>query len=262
MKKIIAILLCACILALPAVQISALGTGFAAQSNVIYTDNDFGETVVRIQLRLRELGYLNYKPTGVYRSMTTAAVKEFQARYNAVGDEMIAVDGCMGPVTMDKLFEHNAPRPKIPDSVNMPRGPLNSELKEKDGILNDWSSVKEKLKKGSSYKVIDCNTGESFNMIFTGGENHAEMEIASMNDLVAFKYICGDEYNFLKRPVIVEIDGERVAASVQCWPHGRDSISENGMSGHVCVFFKGSLSHVGMLPDVEHNANVFAAAGF
>ena len=31
------------------------------------------------------------------------------------------------------------------------------------------------------------------------------------------------------------------------------------MEGHVCLFFEGSLSHVGSLPDVEHNANVFAA---
>ena len=262
MKKIIAVLLAVCIFALPAVQISALNAGLTAQEGeIIYTDNDFGEMVVRIQLRLRELGYLSYKPTGVYRSMTTAAVKEFQSRCNAVGDEMIAVDGRLGPVTLEKLFDSNAPRPKIPDSVNMPRGPKNPELKEKDGALIEWETVKEKLKKGNAYRIIDCNTGRIFEMIFTGGENHAEMEIATVHDMENFKYICGDDYNFLKRPVIVEIEGERIAASIQCWPHGNDSISENGMSGHVCVFFKGSLSHVGMLPDVEHNANVFAAAG-
>ena len=261
MKKTISILLCICILALPAVQLSALGSGLAAEGDKIYTDNDLGEMVVRIQLRLRELGYLSYKPTGVYRSMTTAAVKEFQSRCNAVGDEMIAVDGRIGTVTLEKLFGHNAPRPKIPDSVSMPRGPINSELKEKDGSLIEWKDVKEMLRKGKTYRVIDCNTGRMFSMIFTGGENHAEMEIASPNDMVNFKFICGDDFNFLKRPVIVEIGDERIAASIQCWPHGNDSVPENGLSGHVCVFYKGSLSHVGMMPDVEHNANVFAAAG-
>ena len=97
--------------------------------------------------------------------------------------------------------------------------------------------------------------------MFTGGENHAEAETASESELEAFNYICGSEYNFLKRPVVVMFGETAVAASIQCYPHGSDSVADNGMEGHVCLFFEGSLSHVGSLPDVEHNANVFAAAG-
>lgn len=36
-----------------------------------------GEMVVRIQLRLRELGYFDYKPTGNFQSMTVEATKKF-----------------------------------------------------------------------------------------------------------------------------------------------------------------------------------------
>ena len=39
-----------------------------------------GETVVRIQLRLRELGYFNYKPTGSFQNMTVEATKRFQQK--------------------------------------------------------------------------------------------------------------------------------------------------------------------------------------
>ena len=62
------------------------------------------------------------------------------------------------------------------------------------------------------YTVIDCNTGKEFKLVFTGGENHAEAELASESELEAFNYICGSEYNFLKRPVVVMFGETAVAA--------------------------------------------------
>lgn len=225
----------------------------------IYSENSAGETVVRIQIRLRELGYLWFKPTGVYRAMTVKAVEEFQTRCVAYG-ERLGVDGRMGEQSMLELFAPSAPKFRIPDSVHLPRGPIADTLKVK-GEVQSWNAVKQKLNVNEEYTVIDCNTGKEFKLVFTGGENHAEAELASESELEAFNYICGSEYNFLKRPVVVMFGETAVAASIQCYPHGSDSVADNGMEGHVCLFFEGSLSHVGSLPDVEHNANVFAAAG-
>ena len=225
----------------------------------IYSENSAGETVVRIQIRLRELGYLWFKPTGVYRAMTVKAVEEFQTRCVAYG-ERLAVDGRMGEQSMLDLFAPSAPKFRIPDSVHLPRGPIADTLKVK-GEVQSWNAVKQKLNVNEEYTVIDCNTGKQFKLVFTGGENHAEAELASESELEAFNYICGSEYNFLKRPVVVMFGETAVAASIQCYPHGSDSVADNGIEGHVCLFFEGSLSHVGSLPDVEHNANVFAAAG-
>lgn len=225
----------------------------------IYSENSAGETVVRIQIRLRELGYLWFKPTGVYRAMTVKAVEEFQTRCVAYG-ERLGVDGRMGEQSMLELFAPSAPKFRIPDSVHLPRGPIADTLKVK-GEVQSWNAVKQKLNVNKEYTVIDCNTGKEFKLVFTGGENHAEAELASESELEAFNYICGSEYNFLKRPVVVMFGETAVAASIQCYPHGSDSVADNGMEGHVCLFFEGSLSHVGSLPDVEHNANVFAAAG-
>lgn len=225
---------------------------------VIYSDGDSGEAVLRIQLRLRELGYLTYPPTGVYRAMTVEAVKAFQTRCGSYGTPL-AVDGRIGPETMKQLFSPNAPRVAIPNSVHMPRGPIASSLAVK-GRLVDWSEVKTMLIVGNAYKVTDCNTGESFRLVFSGGDNHAEMELYSEDDKPVFDTICGDEYNFLKRPVVVSIGGSDIAASMQCFPHGSDDVESNGMEGHVCVFFSGSLSHVGSISDVEHEATVRRAA--
>lgn len=259
MRRVIAVILTIILASCAAFPSFAVSAPLYPSGEIIYTDNSSGEMVVRIQMRLRELGYLNYKPTGVYRAMTVAAVKAFQERCGAYGD-VIAVDGRMGSVSIGRLFEFNAPRSRIPDSVHMPKGPTSSTL-QVTGTLVSWMIIKQKLVIGREYVVTDCNTGMQFSLQFTGGENHAEMELASEAELENFMYICGDEYNFLKRPIIIEIEGQKVAASIQCWPHGSDSNNGNGMDGHVCVFFAESLSHVGSLPDVEHNANVYSAAG-
>ncbi|MBO4878872.1 MAG: peptidoglycan-binding protein [Clostridia bacterium] len=252
--------LAAVLVALAIIFVSLGVSGSSDQGTTkIYTEGDSGEMIVRIQLRLRELGYLCYRPTGVYRSMTVDAVRAFQARCGSYGNNL-AVDGKLGPQTMKYLFEIGAPRVAIPDSVHMPRGPIAERLAV-TGQLVEWSQVKPMLVNGVMYSVTDCNTGESFTLVFTGGDNHAEMELSDESQLEVFDRICGGEYNFLKRPVIVEVNGTKIAASMQCWPHGSDTLRDNGMSGHVCVFFEGSLSHVGSLPDVEHNANINQASG-
>ena len=194
----------------------------------IYSENSAGETVVRIQIRLRELGYLWFKPTGVYRAMTVKAVEEFQTRCVAYG-ERLGVDGRMGEQSMLELFAPSAPKFRIPDSVHLPRGPIADTLKVK-GEVQSWNAVKQKLNVNEEYTVIDCNTGKEFKLVFTGGENHAEAELASESELEAFNYICGSEYNFLKRPVVVMFGETAVAASIQCYPHGSDSVADNGIT--------------------------------
>ena len=147
----------------------------------IYSENSAGETVVRIQIRLRELGYLWFKPTGVYRAMTVKAVEEFQTRCVAYG-ERLGVDGRMGEQSMLELFAPSAPKFRIPDSVHLPRGPIADTLKVK-GEVQSWNAVKQKLNVNEEYTVIDCNTGKEFKLVFTGGENHAEAETASESEL-------------------------------------------------------------------------------
>lgn len=225
----------------------------------VYSDGSTGEFVTRIQLRLRELGYLCYRPTGAYRAMTVEAAKQFQKRCSDLGEGLTS-DGKMGDATLRRLFDANAPRVKIPDSVHIPRGPLANSLSA-TGEMLEWSTVKRLMKLGGEYTVTDCNTGESFNLVFAGGANHAEMELARIADKAVFSKVCGVEFNYLKRPVVVNVDGRRIAASMQCYPHGSDTVENNGIDGHVCVFFAGSLSHVGALSDAEHDAAVSKAAG-
>lgn len=184
--------------------------------------------------------------------MTVEAVKSFQQRCCDAG-MTVAIDGVMGPESMAYLFSSDAPRAKIPDSVHIAIGPTKSEFEVK-GEITSWSVIKGQLVSGRAYDVIDCYTGKEFTLIFNGGENHAEMEIANETCLENFMAVCGGEFNFYKRPIVVKIDGKNIAASMQCYPHGTDYVSDNGMDGHICVYFSESLSHVGNLPDTEHEA--------
>ena len=60
-----------------------------------------GETVVRIQLRLRELGYFNYKPTGSFQNMTVEATKRFQQKQVDSQGQPIMSDGTVGAQSME-----------------------------------------------------------------------------------------------------------------------------------------------------------------
>lgn len=256
MKKVLAVIL-SIMLAVP--LLLAAGSGSSA-GEVILDKNSTGPLVVRVQLRLRELGYLNFKPTGSYKSMTVNAVKDFQVNYRDAGYEM-QVDGRTGQQSLDLMFRLDAKRSSL-SGVSIPAGPKHgSSTMVKTGSLASWLTVKTMLITGRTYKITDCLTGSEFTLVFTGGVNHAEMEPASEQALEEFKEICGREYNYLKRPVVIDIDGQEIAASIQCWPHGSEQLSNNGMDGHVCLFFDGSLSEVGNLPDVEHTENVYKAAG-
>lgn len=57
----------------------------------------FGETIRKLQYRLRDLGYLQDKADGIYGPATMRAVEAFQQAYHLVAD------GEAGPVTLKEL---------------------------------------------------------------------------------------------------------------------------------------------------------------
>lgn len=221
--------------------------------------NSKGETVVRIQLRLRELGYFNYKATGNFQTMTVESTKAFQRKQADGEGRPIIADGTVGNQSMGILFLHDAVRTDIDASI--PIGDPLTGTPAVTGELVDWYEVKELLTAGRSYQVYDYNTGASWYMTFTGGENHAEVECTSAEDTYTYRKAFGDAFNYSKRPVVINVGGRLIAASLQGYPHGADEVANNDMAGHACMFFNGSLSHVGNLPDVEHQALIYKASG-
>lgn len=97
-------------------------------------------------------------------------------------------------------------------------------------------------------------------MIYPGNTLH-EVECRTAEDTAIYLEAFGGEFNYSKRPVIVTIGANSVAASLQGQPHGEDTVAANDMDGHACLYFSSSTSHVASLPDVEHQAQVYKAAG-
>lgn len=220
---------------------------------------DTGDYIVMVQIRLRELGYFHFKATGRFQGMTRAATIQFQTHQtNAQGQQIIS-DGTIGEESAGILFSPSVIRSPIAQSI--PIGPRYDEAQTQRGEAVEWASIKAQLNTGSSYKLMDYNTGETFNMVYTGGENHAEMECTTASDTAKFKEVFGAEFNYSKRPMLLSLNSEWIACSLQGEPHGEDAISNNDMAGHACLFFSGSRSHVGTVVDVEHNVNVRRATG-
>ena len=258
MKRILAFAL---ILAFLLLSGTALALPDDSGQAPLLTQGASGEIVVRVQVRLAELGYLNFKSTGNFQGMTVNAVKQFQQMQTKPDGSPMIADGTIGEETLSTLFLPSAARAPIPQQIKIPFGPALSGTAQQSGQLIAWPQVKKMLTEGSTYTIIDYNTSKSFSVVYLGGANHAEVESASAADTATYKEVFGGEFNYSKRPVLLSIDGIQIAASLHGEPHGEDSISRNEMSGHSCLFFEGSLSHVGSLPDTEHLKQVYVAAG-
>jgi len=218
------------------------------------------EDVVRVQIRLRDLCYFPFKPTGNYQSMTANAAKAFQLKHTTDDGAPMISDGTIGTQTMDILFRHSVDRADI--TAGIPIGATEASGTTINGELAVWSEVKPLLTEGAAYTITDFYTGASFSMMYTGGENHAEMEAADAASAAAFIAAFGGQYNFSKRPVTILIGARTIAASLYGYPHGQDKFAYNDMDGHVCLFFDGSLSNVSALPDAEHQETIRVAAGY
>lgn len=231
----------------------------SASAELLVQNQSFGENVLRVQLRLRELGYFHFKPTGSFRAMTMTAVKAYQStQVKSDGSAMIA-DGTVGAETMDLLFRPDAARNVITQSI--PFGSTVKSVETASGKLTPWSEIKAQLQAGATYSITDYYSGQTFQVQFIGGAEHAEVECATSQDTDTYKALFGGAFNYSKRPVLVSVGGVSVAASLQGQPHGEDTVANNGMSGHACLFFDGSRSHVGSLPDAEHARQIAIAAG-
>ena len=158
---------------------------------------------------------------------------------------------------------------------------------KKYGLYEHWDVVKQNLINHPELKIIDFETGVSWNVV-VGNENilgslHADVEPKTIKDFETAMKIWGN-YSWSPRSVLVHMpNGKVIAASMHNMPHAgveeepylkivnnrtngygtgrnRDFVKNNGMSGHVCLHFYGSKSHRTKTEDPEHQDKVKVAA--
>ena len=88
-----------------------------------------------------------------------------------------------------------------------------------------------------------------------------DVECATNLDFTTYRNTFGGDVSWEKRPVVVIIGSEKIAASAFGMPHGKNSLATNGMSGHICLYFSGSTLDDYPIQDVEHEEILQIATG-
>jgi len=163
--------------------------------------------------------------------------------------------------------------------------PIKATPGEKYGeYLDWWTEAQYVVPVNSIFEITDFYTGKSFKAKRTTGSGHADIETLTAADSEKMKEIWGGAYSWDRRPVIVNINGRKIAASMSSFPHaGNESapggeqvswrsgdygqgynldwVKGNNIHGVVDLHFANSIRHNDGMIDSGHQANVKIAAG-
>lgn len=148
--------------------------------------------------------------------------------------------------------------------------------------LDWWNEAQYVYPIGSVAEIEDVYTGKIFKMKRTFGTNHADVEALTSSDTEVIKSIWGG-FSWERRPIIVRINGRRIAASMAGMPHAGnddypalseapnlsdgygtgqnlDVVKGNDMDGVCDIHFLNSTRHkdgdVEAVSDPEHQKNI------
>jgi peptidoglycan hydrolase-like protein with peptidoglycan-binding domain len=236
------------------------------------------------QTALKKLGYYTGTIDGVTGSKTEQAIEKFQKA------NKLTADGVVGQTTKNKLIaavSKTVSTTKAPSTAaTKTTAAASTATKSKSGVelLDWWKEASKVFKLGSIATVTDVKTGRTFKIVRTYGTNHADVEALTADDSKIIKDIWGD-WSWTRRPVIVEVNDRRLAASMAAMPHAGvdsqpantyvsqrsggfsrgmnlDKVKDNGMSGHMDVHFLNSKTHGTNKVDPKHQAAIKEAAKY
>lgn len=249
MKKFIIVFLLVCLMA------AAFPVASLAQGDSTIKQASIGDDVALIQMRLRDLGYLNYRPTGKFSDMTVEAVQRFQQQSG------IDPDGQVGDATYQALFSDTAKRASASGRIKKISGPGYSGTVREKGELSSWAQISPLIPEGTQFAVQDFNSGATFQMVRVGGQNCAYVTTPSSADYQAYRTSFGGGDTWEHRAVLVEINGTKYAASLFGQPSGGEDQYGSGMKGHTFLYFNDSRTDISGLADDEHILAITRAAG-
>ncbi|TCK97821.1 LysM repeat protein [Natranaerovirga hydrolytica] len=152
---------------------------------------------------------------------------------------------------------------KLGDTLTIPTYniPIKETVSANHGELLDWwSEARYVFAINDVATVVDFETGRSFQVKRTIGANHADSEPLTKEDTAIAKSIWGG-YSWATRPVLIQINGRQVAASMSYMPHSIQYIEDNNFEGHFDIHFLNSTRHVDGAVDENHQRDVQRAAG-
>ena len=235
----------------------------AGNQNILIQIGDEGDNVILLQLRLQDLGYYNYKITGFFGDFTKDAVASFQSTNG------IDSDGIAGAKTLEVLYSNSAKRKPVQPIVIKTNTTVKKSSVKKGSIMN-WSVANQRWKIGTKLRVIDLDTGITYNMIRCNQSysvGHADVAPATKADTANLKKTFDGNLSAYRRAVLVNMGGTWIAASIYAEPHGSTGVAGNGMNRsdgtlqQVCIHFRSSWTNGRGLVDSAHQYQIMRAAG-
>lgn len=196
------------------------------------------------------------KPTVTYKNHTVVKgddMWKISIQYGIPFQELLKLNG----ITENHIL-------KIGDQIKIPvyHIPVKPTPEPQYGELLDWwTEAQYLIPIGKVFKVVDFYTGKSWTMKRTIGANHADVEPLTANDTAIMKSVWGGKWSWNTRPVIVEVDGRRIAASASAMPHDIEYITNNNFNGHSDLHFLNSTRHVDGKLNPDHQNDVLIAGG-
>ena len=115
-------------------------------------------------------------------------------------------------------------------------GPRNVELLTMD-------QVRSLIPINRDITLTDVRTGRQFNIRAFSLGRHADVETSTQRDTdIKFQTRDG-RWSCAARPVWVHLGDRVIAASINGMPHDVDFIPGNGMNGHLCLHFHGTVTN-------------------
>jgi len=109
--------------------------------------------------------------------------------------------------------------------------------------LQDWSEARNIIQTGVNLSIVDVRTGISFNLRSVAKSGHVDVEPPTQTDTDAIFRTRNGVWSWAPRPVWVTVNGRTLAGALNGMPHDVSTIRDNGMNGHLCLHFDGTVTN-------------------
>ncbi len=215
-----------------------------------------GQHVLALQQALKLKGFYKALINSKFDDTTVAAVKAYQ---KSAG---LSQTGAADYATIKKLFGKDAadykPTPTpTPKKTATPK-PTATVKASKGGAeeLVWFSKGKSVFPSGVTFQVKDVQTGKVWTCKRLYAGNHLDAEPLTASDTAVMKAVYGGNFNYVRRPVLVKINGHVYAGSMYGVPHGDFNIKDNNFDGQFCIHFTGSMTSSSKVVDSAHQAAI------
>ena len=273
----------------PKTYTASVSRGATRTSDIYLMKGDENSKVTELQKNLKTLGYFTVTPTGYFGDITVAAVKKLQKQH-ALKQDGIVYDSTLELINklLKEKEEADKAAAKKAESETAQKKPepenvSGSGKKAEDYMVSWFGGAENILKRGSTATVYDIRSGKSFKIKRSYGTNHADCETLTGEDTKIMKQIYGGQWSWERRPVIVIVNGQKIAASMAGMPHAGsdkdpaeayvtwrsggygagtnlDAVKGNGMDGHFDIHFLNSRTHGTNRVNPDHQKAVKEAA--